>query len=447
MKFQVNMNVMRILLLVTLMSGVCSNSFSQARLVFNNNPYMVMRNGVYLVVANGNPNAISGTGKIVSENEYNKVRWWIGTNTGTYTIPFADNAGSGPGFGDSAQTGDAGTSIPYTLNIITAGTTVLPVSSVYVDFSTYDGSNWDNNTYRPSMVTHMGQFLPPNVANHSAKAIDRFWIVDAQGYSTKPTATMTFTYIDNEWTAVGNTFPAENVLGAQRFNTTLNKWGDMWPLQASINTTTNVVVTTSVSPADFFAAWTLSDINDPLPIELLYFQATCKDNHSVVLEWATASEINNEAFILERSINGTEWISIAQLPGQGSSSVINTYAHTDNVQEFPVYYRLWQKDYNGSFLKIAETSAECKNKEGNTLSIHSVFNQGNSTVLSLSIPEEDEYFIEIFDAAGKLVYVETRYLNNGNTVQSLPVSIASGIYVLRVYSSKYIDTYKFHGSF
>lgn len=197
---------------------------AQSRLVFSNTTtYMVMRDGVFLVIDNPNGNAIvPNAGRIVSENEINRIRWYIGGNTGTYTIPFADNAGAGAAYGNNAQTVDAGTPIPFTLQISTGGAG----AGGFIDFSTYDGPNWDNNTYRPSMVTHMAQFLSPNAANHSAKAIDRFWVINAQNYSTKPSVgNMTFTYIDNEWTAAGNTFTSENVLGAQRFNNNLNKMG------------------------------------------------------------------------------------------------------------------------------------------------------------------------------------------------------------------------------
>ena len=63
--------------------------------------------------------------------------------------------------------------------------------------------------------------------NATVHAIDRFWLVNAQGYTTKPSGFLTFTYIDNEWSAAGNVL-AEANLGAQRFNDGAGLWGDMW---------------------------------------------------------------------------------------------------------------------------------------------------------------------------------------------------------------------------
>ncbi|GIV41031.1 MAG: hypothetical protein KatS3mg034_0341 [Vicingaceae bacterium] len=434
----------KIVILFSLIIQHSLNIQAQSRLAFSNTTtYMVMRDGVFLVIDNPNGNAIvPNAGRIVSENETNRIRWYIGGNTGIYTIPFADNAGAGAGFGNNAQTGDAGITIPFTLQISAGGVG----AGGYIDFSTYDGPNWDNNTYRPSMVTHMAQFLSPNAANHSAKAIDRFWVINAQNYSTKPSVgNMTFTYIDNEWTAAGNTFTSENVLGAQRFNNNLNKWGDMWPLQASINTASNVLTTGPVSAANFFAAWTLSDINDPLPVELLHFTARCEDGN-ILLQWATASEINNQWFILEKSINGSEWTQLATLPGNGNSNVIQNYDYIDNISGETNYYRLWQQDYDGNLKLVAQTAASCPVKN-NQLSIQSVYNQGNQTIISVNIPDQGEYFVEIFDATGKLIYLKHLPLMEGNQIIKPEVYIAKGIYILRVYNEKYSDRYKFHGNF
>src|SRR5690606_2030384 len=63
---------------------------SQARIVFQNNAYIVIEDGAYLVIDNPNVNAITNPaqGNIVSEDEFNYVKWIIGTLTGSYNVPF-----------------------------------------------------------------------------------------------------------------------------------------------------------------------------------------------------------------------------------------------------------------------------------------------------------------------------------------------------------------------
>lgn len=89
---------------------------------------------------------------------------------------------------------------------------------------------------------------------------------------------------------------------------------------------------------------------DPLPLKLLEFKAI-KKHSSVELKWQTADEQNSDEFIIERSKDGQEFLSIGQLDAKGNSSTTaNHYAFFDND---PVkgnnYYRLKMMDKDGSF--------------------------------------------------------------------------------------------------
>jgi len=206
--------------------------YAQGRLIFNNNAYMVLANYIYLVVNNSSSNAITtlgSGGNIISEDELNRLKWNIGTATGTYTVPFTKSPGN---------------KIPLTINITTAGT-----GAGSVLFSTYGGATWDNDTYKPSDVTHMNSLNTG--LNNSADVIDRFWLIDAINYTTKPTATLTFTYLDAEWSAAGNTITEANLF-AQRFNSTLSKWADWFGATGTCNTTNNTVSSGSVT-CQFFS--------------------------------------------------------------------------------------------------------------------------------------------------------------------------------------------------
>ncbi|MCX2743511.1 T9SS type A sorting domain-containing protein [Mangrovivirga sp. M17] len=89
----------------------------------------------------------------------------------------------------------------------------------------------------------------------------------------------------------------------------------------------------------------------PLPVELIYFEAIPLHSElKVKLNWATATELNNEKFIVERSLNGSSWVPVTEVGGAGNSNEILYYSTTDND---PVtgraYYRLMQIDFNGEF--------------------------------------------------------------------------------------------------
>ncbi len=409
--------------------------FSQGRLVLNNGAYMVMQNGVYLVVDNPNANAITelgAGGNIVSENENNKVRWNIGTATGTYTIPFADNAGSGVAFGDNAQTVDAGDKIAYSFTIGTPGVG----AAGYIDFSTFDGATWDNQTYMPSMVTHMGQLIAPNAVNHSEYAIDRFWVINAQGYTTKPSGFHTFTYIDNELTATGNVL-AEVNLGAQRFNDVSGLWGDMWSVVSSLNTASNVLVTPIIAASDFYAAWTLSDITDPLPVELLYFNADCQNDGTVKLTWATATEINNDYFAVQKSYDATDFMTIGTVAGNGNSNNIIQYEFIDQ-ETGQAYYRLKQVDFNGDFEYSDITVASCRTENYSI----KAFDNYDGFTLQLTTNFNDNVTVEVVDARGRLIFSQQHTVNEGFTQMEIDKNLSTGIYFIRINGEKLNESLK-----
>ncbi|MBX2959626.1 MAG: T9SS type A sorting domain-containing protein [Flavobacteriales bacterium] len=401
-----------------------SNLQAQSRMVINDNAYLVIDNAAYLVIDNSNANAlaVAGTGgRIKSEAENNRVRWNIGTTTGTYTVPFSDDAAEG------------GTKIPYTLTIGTAG-----VGAGYIDFSSYDGPTWDNSTYMPSMVTHMGQLYAPNDVNHSEKAIDRFWVINAQGYTTKPTpSSMVFTYIDNEHSAAGNTLPEAN-LGAQRFNNGASLWGDMLPIGV-VNTAANTVTTPAITVANFFAAWTLSDVTDPLPVTLSSFTATCKEKN-IELEWVTQTELNNDYFVLEKSYDGFVFFEVAQIKGNGNSNISINYKINVEAENKTIYFRLKQVDFDGTINYHNIISSNCTNSSFEVTMPLLTENQ-----LSFMINSElDENFqVYLYDYRGRLITDKSESLQKGlNTVRINNLNLSSGIYMLsivgqnNVYSTK-----------
>ncbi|GAB4237906.1 MAG: hypothetical protein Tsb0034_13240 [Ekhidna sp.] len=86
-----------------------------------------------------------------------------------------------------------------------------------------------------------------------------------------------------------------------------------------------------------------------LPVELVAFGGKYHDNQ-VILDWSTASEINNEGFYVERSRDGRDFNSLAFVKGKGNSSDMNHYRFSDllPLNSDAVYYRLRQVDFDGT---------------------------------------------------------------------------------------------------
>jgi len=86
--------------------------------------------------------------------------------------------------------------------------------------------------------------------------------------------------------------------------------------------------------------------SSPLPVEFLYFKGVTF-NHSNELLWATASEINNSGFEVQRSTDGITFEKIGFVNGAGSTTTEKDYTYVDNdIKEPLYYYRLRQVDYD-----------------------------------------------------------------------------------------------------
>ena len=92
-----------------------------------------------------------------------------------------------------------------------------------------------------------------------------------------------------------------------------------------------------------------TDVTLPLPVELISFDARALGD-IVRLDWATASELNNDFFTIERSADGKDWNAILTMDGNGNSDRLLSYSTIDeNPRSGISYYRLKQTDYDGQY--------------------------------------------------------------------------------------------------
>jgi hypothetical protein len=98
------------------------------------------------------------------------------------------------------------------------------------------------------------------------------------------------------------------------------------------------------------------------PIELLDFTARRLNIDKVQLDWATATELNNSGFWLQRQLDTeSEFRNIAWIAGAGTTTLEQYYAYQDaNSHSGISYYRLHQIDFNGenSYSMLRAVSGE-----------------------------------------------------------------------------------------
>ena len=114
---------------------------------------------------------------------------------------------------------------------------------------------------------------------------------------------------------------------------------------ATSGTITSASNLTSFSPVTLA---TTNDADNPLPIELVSFTGT-SENNIVKLDWATASEFNNDRFEVLRSLDQSTFEVIGIVGGNGNTNELVTYSFVDNSPAPGAnYYRLNQIDYDGT---------------------------------------------------------------------------------------------------
>ena len=84
-----------------------------------------------------------------------------------------------------------------------------------------------------------------------------------------------------------------------------------------------------------------------LPVELTRFSGV-RQERIVELNWITATELNNDFFVVERSKDGVSWMAFDVVKGIGTTSSHSSYQSTDEAPFDEInYYRLRQTDFNG----------------------------------------------------------------------------------------------------
>jgi hypothetical protein len=387
-------------------------SYSQARINLNNGGLINITNGAFLVIDNPNPNAITRTtsGHIISEGQFNRVKWNIGTTAGTYVIPF--------GIGTS-------TYLPVTLSA--SGASGATGSLI---FSMYPVGSWLNSSNLPTGVTN---FINNYGGDNSMYAIDRFWRIQPDGYVTRPAlSNFVLTYVDIEHSVASNNIIESNLI-AQRYNDIQNSWDDYMP-GTVINTGDSTATVGFLPSNELYTWWTLVDNRFILPIELTSFSANCKDGN-VVISWETASEKNNDYYVVERSADDITFSPVQQVRSQDPNSLAPLFYSIKDTLPLNVksYYRLKQVDKDGQFTYSSVVVVDCKGGEISFPQV-SIYPNPASNILTMDIKGiKGNRSWMIYDVTGKLMNEALIENENENVRESIDVAgYAKAPYVLRL---------------
>jgi hypothetical protein len=181
----------------------------------------------------------------------------------------------------------------------------------------------------------------------------------------------------------------------------------------------------------FFTLATINYTNTPLPVSMLDFSGHCSSN-AVELNWATATETNNDHFTVMRTAGNAVFDTVAVIPGGHNTTQPRYYSWKD---ESPApgmnYYRLCQTDENGtSTVSGFVTVASCA-----TFAVAVYPNPGNGEfTIGMHLENKTEISYRVTDITGRIVRAtKTITLDAGHQQQPLLLrDVNAGVYFLEV---------------
>jgi parallel beta-helix repeat protein len=172
------------------------------------------------------------------------------------------------------------------------------------------------------------------------------------------------------------------------------------------------------------------------PVELLFFTAKVNKKESVVLKWKTASEINNDYFTVEKSVDCANFELVDIIKGAGNSNIILYYETYDNKPYIGTnYYRLKQTDYDGNY-KYSDIRMVYIPLTNDKISIYPNPIKDNINI-QINADEKTNVSIEIIDINGRIVYNRNKNLNKDNNLIEINVSnLNSSVYFVKILNNK-----------
>jgi hypothetical protein len=200
----------------------------------------------------------------------------------------------------------------------------------------------------------------------------------------------------------------------------------------------------SVSDGMYMALGNTSDyFGTPLPIELLRFNARLIDTH-VAIDWATASELNNDYFVVERAGEDLVWEQLMTVNGAGNSNELIRYQEKDRSPLRGIsYYRLKQVDFDGEF-SYSDPVSIFNPEAGPSEEVFMYPNPVKGGEVFFRIPVAFRKFattVSVHDASGKLIFAEQ--INPDSDIHSFSVDLFNrGIFFVHFRSNVLSETKK-----
>ncbi len=181
-----------------------------------------------------------------------------------------------------------------------------------------------------------------------------------------------------------------------------------------------------------------------VPVELTSFTYQTNDN-IVILNWETATELNNQGFEVHRSIDKENWQLISFLDGKGTTSNSNSYSVSDEPNQYgQLYYRLKQIDFNGTFKIYGPIEVEFTGSMDYALEQNYPNPFNPTTKIRFSIPKEENVKVIVTNSLGQQVVelLNSKLEAGRHELNFNAVNYSSGVYFYQIQAGEYSEVRK-----
>jgi hypothetical protein len=204
---------------------------------------------------------------------------------------------------------------------------------------------------------------------------------------------------------------------------------------------------------DFFGAtvndvmyiddYQLEDLN-VVPVELSAFAANV-NNGTVVLDWTTETELNNQGFEVQRRSSEGQFVTIGSVQGNGTTTERKQYSYTDaGIETGNYYYRLKQIDFGGAYEYSNEIFVDVTAPLAFALDQNYPNPFNPATTINFSLAEPSFVKLAVYNLLGEEVKVlKNEYMNAGAfNVSFDAASLPSGMYLYKIETAQYSSVRK-----
>ncbi len=182
-----------------------------------------------------------------------------------------------------------------------------------------------------------------------------------------------------------------------------------------------------------------------LPIEMLSFNGFY-EGRSVLLKWSTASEQNNDYFVVLRSTDGLKFEELGKMEGapDGSSITKRDYSFSDNSPANPMgYYKIRQVDFNGEKKESGVVAVMSPKLFDKMMIVPNPVENLASLTFNSTISEITN--VKVYDYSGKLMFDKEIISENGlNTFTFETEDYKSGFYFLEISNNHDLEKIRFN---